>query len=289
MPSSAETWSVARLLSWSAPWLRNKGVEKPRLDAEILLAHVLGVDRVWLVTHSEDEVKAVHLADFREALKRRGSREPVARIVGKAAFFRETYALGPGTLIPRPESEFLVEGALARWKKDGEGLIADVGTGTGCLALSFLKGAPAARALLIDLAQEALSVARINAGTLELSDRGQLVRGDLLSAVGEGSLNAVLANPPYVSGVELAGLDPEVRLFDPTLALDGGPDGYRVHRRLLPQIRLALKPGGFAGVEVGWDQSAMVAALGTGTGLTLEEITKDYAGIERVLWFRRPS
>ncbi|MGE4159186.1 MAG: peptide chain release factor N(5)-glutamine methyltransferase, partial [Planctomycetota bacterium] len=254
MPASAEVWSVARLLEWSTPWLKGRGVESPRLDAEILLAHVLGVDRVWLVTHREDEVKSMHLGEFREALKRRGAREPVARITNRASFFRETYALGPGTLVPRPESEFIVEGALERWQQRAEGCVADVGTGSGCLALSFLKGAPGARALLVDLASEALVVAAANAATLGLSGQCQFLKGDLLTSAREDSLDAVLSNPPYISGVELATLEPEVRLFDPVLALDGGPDGFKVHRRLFPQIFRSLKPGEFAEVEVGWDQ-----------------------------------
>lgn len=262
MPQVDERWTVGRLLIWTAEFLGKKGSESPRLDAEVLLAHVLDWQRVQLYTHFEDEIGGRDRSVYRDLVKRRSEGMPVAYLVGRKEFFSLRLAVGPAVLIPRPDTETLVVEALERLKGRDAPRVVDVGTGSGCLALAIAKGHESARVIAIDLSAEALALARENAKSLGLADRVQFLQGDLLAPVAEaGQFDAIIANPPYIPSAEIASLGPEVRDYEPRLALDGGPDGLRVVDRLIEQAEGLLAPGGDLILEIGSAQEAPVRDL----------------------------
>jgi release factor glutamine methyltransferase len=255
--------------------LAEAGVDSPRLDAELLLAEVLGVDRGGLVVASRDPVAAVVLETYAGLVARRAAREPVAYILGRRDFRRLTLAVDPRVLIPRPETELLVEvglslGFCAR--------VADVGTGSGAVALALKDERPDLNVWGIDLSNGAVAVARDNASRLGL-DASFLV-GDLLSGT-DVAFDAVLANLPYVRDGEV--LPPEITLYEPASALFAGADGLDVIRRLLSMVSgVAL-----VAVEIGFDQGDAVAELVSAAGFSCVERLRDLAGHERVVVGRR--
>ena len=263
MPDPSEDrWTVGRLLTWTRDFLKKKGAESPRLDAEVLLASVLACERVQLYTQYEEEVADGSRAKFRELVKRRAEGVPVAYLVGKKEFYSLSFAVSPAVLIPRPDSEFVVVETLDRLKGIPSPRVVDVGTGSGCLALACAEKHKAARFLAIDISSEALDVARRNAAALGLADRVEFREGDLLAPVaGDGPFDAIVSNPPYIATGDIAGLEPGVALHEPHLALDGGPDGLRVVDRLITEASPMLKVGGHLILEIGSDQEAPVRAL----------------------------
>ncbi len=234
MPAEPDDrWTVGRLLNWTKDFLKKKGSESPRLDAEVLLASVLACERVQLYTRYEDEVAEAPRGAFRDLVKRRADGAPVAYLVGRKEFYSLSFAVSPAVLIPRPDSEFVIVEALAKLKGiDSPGCV-DVGTGSGCLALACVHHHKTARFFAIDLSPEALAIARRNASTLGLESRVAFVEGDLLEPVRAGGpFDLILSNPPYIASAVVATLEPGVRDFEPHLALDGGEDGLRVVDRL---------------------------------------------------------
>ena len=263
MPAETEDrWTVGRLLTWTRDFLKKKGAESPRLDAEVLLASVLACERVRLYTQYEDEVGESDRGKFRDLVKRRSEGVPVAYLVGKKEFYSLALAVSPAVLIPRPDSEFVVVEALNRLKGLASPRVVDVGTGSGCLALAIAHQHKSARLVAIDISPEALAVATGNAARHGLGDRVEFREGDLLAPVaGEGPFDAIVSNPPYIASDAIAGLDPGVALYEPRLALDGGPDGLRVVDRLIAEASPLLKVGGYLLLEIGSDQEAPVRAL----------------------------
>jgi release factor glutamine methyltransferase len=298
MAAPAGQWTIGGLLETASGFLREKGSESPRLDAELLLAETLGVDRIRLYTQYDQPLAAAEVARYRALIARRAAHEPVAYILGRAHFRRLSLEVATDVLIPRPETEELAEAALRLlirrpvWEDPrasgvatggpGRPLVADVGTGSGAIALSLAREA-GVRVLATDTSSEALAVAARNAAALGLEDRVELVVADLLSPVPDGSLHLVVSNPPYVTSGELAGLAPDIRLFEPAAALDAGPDGLDVIRRLLPEAARALRPGGSVLVEVGDKQAAAVEALARQCGFALVAIRRDLCGKERIV------
>jgi len=287
LPPSADPWSVERLLIWCTSFLKDKGIESARLDAEVLLAHVLGQERVFLVMHPEEEVIPLLLTEYKALIKRRAEREPVSSLLEKKAFFREEYTVTQDVLTPRPESEFLVDGALEQLK--GKTRVADVGTGSGCLLISLLKSNKELFGVGVDISDKALSVASRNAEANGVKERASFVRSDQLNSFADNYFDAILSNPPYVCRGDLSKLMPEVKNHDPHLALDGGEDGLDCYRSWLPEIHRALKTGGLVGLEVGIGQHRMVQSLGEGVGLQHKKTVQDYSGIQRTLWFEKSS
>jgi release factor glutamine methyltransferase len=283
LPPSADSWSIKRLLDWCQPFLTAKGIDSAKLDAEVLLAHVLGQERVYLITHSDEEVMPVLLNEFKALIQRRVEREPVSSLLGKKAFFREEYAVTKDVLTPRPESEFLVEGALKRLKD--KSWVADLGTGSGCVLISILKSQPELFGLGIDISSKALKVASQNAESNGVSERSFFVNADQAKVLPTESFDVLVSNPPYVCKGDLEKLMPEVSKHDPHLALDGGDDGLDCYRSWLPEMNRVLRPQGFIGLEVGIGQQQMVKALAEGIGLAHDETVSDYSGIQRTLWF----
>ncbi|MDP8224491.1 MAG: peptide chain release factor N(5)-glutamine methyltransferase [Candidatus Lernaella stagnicola] len=280
-----ETWTVLKLLHWCRDYFAGKGIESARLDAEVLLAKVLGCDRVGLYLRFDQPLEAGELATMREWVRRRGCREPVAHLVGTREFYGLSFLCDARALVPRPETELLVETALALLPETNAALC-EVGTGSGCVAVSLAKQRPAWRVTATEVSPEAADLARENIARLQVEDRVEVCEVSLLDAEA-GGFDAVLSNPPYIASGDLATLMPEVAQYDPALALDGGPDGLDVIRKLVPRAREALKPAGWLVVECGAGQADAVAELFAAGGFDGVERRCDLAGIERVVIGRR--
>lgn len=286
-----DRWTVGRLLNWTSDYLKRRGSESGRLDAEVLLARVLGWQRVQLYTHFDDEVDEAARADFRDLVRRRAEGAPVAYLVGRKEFYSLPLAVGPAVLIPRPDSEFVVVEFLAATKTLDSPRCVDVGTGSGCLALACAHEKRGAVFLATDISSEALEVARGNAAALGLAERVTFREGDLLEPVsGDGPFDLVLSNPPYIPTDVIRTLEVGVRDFEPHRALDGGVDGLRVVERLIDQAVPLLKPGGHLVLEIGTDQEASVRALlAAHSELTVAPTVRDHANHPRVVRATRTS
>jgi release factor glutamine methyltransferase len=284
-----ERWTVLKLLGWTTDFLKRKGAESPRLDAEVLLAKVLDWPRVKLYTHFEDAVGERERAAYRELVRRRAEGAPVAYLVGKKEFYSMPLAVGPAVLIPRPDTETVVVEFLASFKGVESPRVLDVGTGSGAIALACAQQHPTARVIATDLSAEALEMARRNAETLGLADRVEFRQGDLFGPVeGEPPFDAIVSNPPYIPTAEIAGLEPGVRDYEPHLALDGGPDGLDVVRRLVAGAPSRLKPGGHLILEIGTAQESPVRErIAAEPGLELAPTVRDAANHPRVVRARR--
>ena len=278
-----ELWTIGRILKWTEQYFKEKGIESPRLDAEVLLSHILGRERIYLYVHFDEPLEPTELARYREAIKQRVQRVPVAYIIGEKEFMGLTFRVTADTLVPRPDTEILVQAAVERLRARGETpRFADIGTGSGAICLSILHFLPKAQADTVDISPAARAVAEENAAALEVADRVTFHTGDLLAPLAGQCYDAILSNPPYIPDGDIAALAPEVRLKEPRTALAGGKDGLDFYRRLTADAPAHLKDGGFLAVEVGIHQAAPVAAL-TAPAFSHTEILKDYAGIERVV------
>lgn len=277
-----ELWTIGRILKWTEQYFKQKNIESPRLDAEVLLSHILGRERIYLYVHFDEPLEPTELARYREAIKQRVQRVPVAYIIGEKEFMGLTFKVTADTLVPRPDTEILVQAAVERLRARGEApRFADIGTGSGAICLSVLHFLPKAQADTVDISPAARAIAEENAAALEVADRVTFHTGDLLAPLA-GSYDAILSNPPYIPDDDIATLAPEVRLKEPHTALAGGKDGLDFYRRLTAEAPALLKDGGFLALEVGIHQAAPVAALAV-PSFSRTEILKDYAGIERVV------
>jgi release factor glutamine methyltransferase len=264
-----------------------------RQDASVLARWVLGWSQAEWLTRQREEAPEPFLQPFESAIRRRAGREPVAYITGTREFYGRPFRVTPDVLIPRPETELVVEEALAllagrrHARASDAPRIADVGAGSGCLAITLALEAPAAHVLAIDVSEPALRVAWDNAQALGVTERLEIWRGAFLPK-GVPPLDLVVSNPPYIADPDFQSLPADVRAFEPALALEAGPDGLRVIRALLPEAAAALRPGGWLVMEIGAGQADAVRALVDGTpGLTLHHIRPDLQGIPRVVAARR--
>ena len=273
-------WTIAAILTWTKQYFSDKGVENPRLDAEVLLSHVLGKDRMYLYVHFDQPLEKKELAVFREMVKKRALRIPVAYIIGQKEFMGLAFSVSPSVLVPRPETEILVEKALTLAAAKAE--ILDIGTGSGAIIISLLVKLPDARGTGVDLSAEALNVAGENAKQHHVTDRLVLLQSDLLDGVAGQTFDLIVSNPPYISSPAMKVLQAEVRR-EPHMALFGGTDGLDFYRRILRSAGQYLRSQGHLLFEVGIHQAQQVAAVGKENGYKLEEIVRDYAGIERVV------
>ena len=276
------------------------------IDADVLARHALGGwDRGQLLVRQHDACPAGFAAIFEALVRRREQREPTGYITGHREFWGLDIEVRPGVLVPRPETEFLIEETLSRLSPDESGSarlvhqattgllnqprvsIADVGTGSGCIAVAIARWLPAADIIAIDASEEALAVARRNAERHEVAGRVRFLRANLLAGVA-GPFDAVVSNPPYVPAPDLAGLQPEVRDHEPLAALVAGHDGLGVIRRLVPEAAAVLRPGGWLLFEFGFGQVGGVrATVAAEPRLELVEVRADLAGIPRVAVARR--
>lgn len=282
-----EVWTVLRLMKWSGEYLESKGVERGRLDAEHLLAHVLGVKRLQLYLQFDRPLAREELDHFRPLLRRRAEREPLQYILGHAAFRELELAVDRRVLIPRPETEVLVEEVLVWARGAGEGGLTalDIGTGSGAIALSLLVEGPFAKVVAVDVSHDALAVANANAEAVGVADRADFREGSLFAALEPGErFDVVVSNPPYVAEAEAADLEPEVGVWEPHAALFGGPDGLAVIRQLVGGAHDALRDGGLLALEVGAGQAGLVVAAVEGTGAYDDvRVRRDLAGRQRLV------
>lgn len=292
MPQS-EPWTIGRLLEWTIGYLKAQGAESPRLDAEVLLAEVLGCRRIELYTAFAEVPGDTARSAFRELVRRRALGTPVAYLVGRREFYSLSFRVTPDVLIPRPETELLLVRLLdliERYKPRGEPLaIADVGTGSGVIAVCAAKRAANSAVVAIDLSPQALAVAAANAAEHGVAGRIEFVASDLFAAVPEARrFDFVVSNPPYVSTGEMAGLSPDVRDYEPRLALAAGERGTEVIERLVPQAAERLVSGGWLLVEISPRLDADVRQLVAGDGrFELYGTVKDLAGLARVVQARK--
>src|SRR5262245_61679519 len=284
-----QVWTIGALLTWTEQFFAQKGVESPRLDAQVLLAHALGCRRIDLYARSTEEAPEGARTHFRELVKRRVDGCPVAYLVGTKEFYLLPFEVTPAVLIPRPATETLVLAALERLKSISAPRVLDIGTGSGCVAVSVAALAPAARVVAVDVSADALAVARRNAERHAVSDRVTYVESDLFSRLtGQLLFDIIVSNPPYIRTDDLAGLPADVRDHEPRNALDGGADGFAVIDRLLAGAPARLNSGGWLLVEIGADQeAAMLARLRAAPGLSNPEVLPDRDGHARVAVARR--
>lgn len=263
------------------------GIASARLDAELLLAGALGVDRARLRIDCARGVSEEARARYEAALRRREAREPLQRIRGTQEFYSRDFDVRADVLIPRPETEILVEAALALVARARSPRIVDLGTGSGAIAITLALELPGARVVAIDTSEAAVALARENARRHGVEERVDVRRGDWTEPCGDDRFDLVVSNPPYVRRHEIAALEPEVRDFEPRAALDGGVDGLDAYRRLAARVAAVLDPAGAVVLEIGQGQGDTVGELFADEGFTLRGARADLAGIERVLVFSR--
>jgi release factor glutamine methyltransferase len=284
-PKARASWTIMDVLQWTTARFEERAISSPRLDAELLAAHAFGLSRVQLYTQFDRPLSAEELAAFRELVKRRQAGEPVAYLTGHKEFWSLDLVVDRRVLIPRPDTETAVEEALARLTAGEPARVADVGTGSGAIALALASTRPELAVFASDLSEEALAVARANAERLGLAVT--FVQGSLLAPLAPfAPFDLVVANLPYVRAGDLAGLPPEVR-FEPASALDGGGDGLDLVRALVGEASGALRPGGRLVLEIGAGQAAAASEMCRAAGFEDVGIHADLGGIERVVSARR--
>ena len=286
----SETWTIGRLIHWAGGHLAQYQASAPRLSGELLLARVLGCSRVDLYLRFEQPLTPEELAAYKALILRRRAGEPLAYILGRREFYGLDLAVGPGVLVPRPETEHLVEEALKHLQGLPAPRLLDLCTGSGAVALACLAGCADPTAVGVDISPRALDFARANARSLGLEGRIAWLQGDLWDAVAPagGFFEVITANPPYVRLDEWPRLSREVRAFEPELALVGGEDGLDLTRQIIAGAGAFLRPQGWLLIELGAGQAPAARELAAAAGIFAEVCTvKDLAGIERVLCCQR--
>jgi release factor glutamine methyltransferase len=275
---------AADALEWAATRLAAAGVAEARLDAEQLLRHVLGWDAATLIVRSRDALPDGDRAAFERLVAERAARRPLQHLTGEQAFWRHVFRVTPDVLIPRPETELVVEAALEAIRGRERPRLVDVGTGSGCIALSIAAERPDAVVHAVDLSPRALAVARDNARRLGLADRVLFHEGDLMAPLaGEEPFDVIASNPPYVGADELQALAPEVRDHEPRMALTPPGDRASVYRRLAAAAATSLRPDGVLIVEIGAGMEDEVTRAIAEAGLALDRVRTDLQGIPRTL------
>ena len=257
---------------------------EPQRDAALLLCRILGKDRAWMLAHPNVPLASAQILSYEALLARRAKHEPMQYILGEQEFYGLPFSVTPDVLIPRPETEHLVEAALERLPIDQPASIADVGTGSGAIAVTLAHARPLAQIAALDLSQPALQIARANAEALQVSDRVRFLESDLLTAVAGERFDLIVSNPPYVPEGEI--LEPQVRDWEPSAALYAGPDGLSIYERLIPQACQALVPGGWLLLEIGHDQRPAIEAMLAGWRDV--SFIDDLQGIPRVATAKAP-
>ena len=259
---AGDVWTVKRILDWTIPHLKSQGSESPRLDAEILLAHARGCPRIQLYTNYDQPLTDTQRATMRDLVKRRSAAEPVAYLVGHREFFGIDFRVTKDVLIPRPDTETLVVDAIEALKPQTAPRVLDVGTGSGCIAISLAVNCSNAEVTAIDLSQAALDIAQTNAEAHKVASQIRWLCGDLFAPLAPGEkFDLIASNPPYIASAEIETLPADVRLHEPRSALDGGPDGLDVIRRLIATAPQHLAANGKLLIEISGEQAAAVTQL----------------------------
>ena len=276
------TWTVREVLNWTREYFVGGGIVQPRLEAEILLAHSLDVDRLQLYLAPDKPLSPKERERFRGLITRRHSGEPLQQLTGEVSFFGLRFRVDRGALIPRPETEELVDHALRLTPRDRPVRCLDLGTGTGVIAVCLARFLPLAAVTAVDMSTEALELARSNASLHGVDDRVTFVCSDWFERI-DGRFDLVAANPPYVASGELCNLPRDIRCHEPLRALDGGSDGLEALRVLTASVPQFLAENGTVVLEVGYDQAESVARMLEEAGLGSVEIHRDIFGKERFI------
>ena len=284
-----DMFSIRRALLWGAQLLSDAGIENHRLDAEVLLRHVLKMEKEELYVNGDAPISAGQEAKFRELLLRRSRREPAAYVTGHKEFWSLGFLVSPAVLIPRPETELLVEVALhyvGQFASGSPVKVFDIGTGSGIISVCLAKDHTALQIIAVDISPVALDIARLNAQRHGVADRMRFLPGDLFAPVKllPETFDLIVSNPPYIRTGELLMLAPEIREWEPPLALDGGADGIDTYRRIIEEGHKYLAPGGSMVLEIGADMASAVADLFSRCGYYGPAcVHQDYAGKDRVI------
>jgi len=283
--ASADVWTVRRILEWTTGFLKQKGVESPRLEAELLLAHARQCQRIRLYTDIDEELTDAQRVQMRESVQRRAKREPLAYIIGTREFYGRRFEVGPGVLIPRPETETLVDTCLERIPKDQPRTVAEVGFGSGCIAITIARQRPLCKVTATDVSARAMEIASRNVQQLEVSDRVTLLSGDVLEPLlADGAMfDGLISNPPYIRDDERESLAPEVSQHEPAEALFAGTDGLNIVRRIVAGASNILKPGAFIALELDPAQCDAVAKLLKASGFGTTAVRCDLSGNKRIV------
>ncbi len=293
--TSDDTWTIQKLLKWVTEYLTTKGIESPRLSAELLLSHVLGLKRIELYTQFSQSVTAEQLGVLRDLVKRAGQFEPVAYLTGKTEFYSLELNITRDCMIPRPETELLVQRAIEFLRmRFGNQAVCDLCTGSGCIAVAIAKNFADACVFATDISDKALAVAAENVRKHQLAERITLLCGDLfdplIQQLDVNQFDLIVCNPPYVSSAEYDNLDKNVKDYEPRLALHAGDDGLDIYRRLIERIDQFLKPDAALMLEIGYAQGPVVRRLLEETNVFAEvKIEKDYHDNDRIVTARKMS
>lgn len=283
-----EIWTVRKLSLFAAEDFRSRGFDSPRLDAELLLGHALGKTRIEIILEGERPLVPAELDRFRELMRRRRAGEPTAYLLGNREFYGIAFSVDENVLIPRPDTELLVETAIEQTEdRLAEGRAFDLCTGSGCVAIAFSHKRRGWKVTGVDLSAPAVAVAKRNAVNVGLLSGLDFREGDLFAPLDAGDkAHLITANPPYIPSSIIPTLDVGIRQFEPHLALDGGADGLDIARRIITEAPARLLPAGVLALEIGYDQGPIVADLLHAAGFVDVEVRKDYGGHDRVVWGR---
>lgn len=286
-------WTIGKIINWTKQYFESRGIENPRLDAELLLCAVLKCERIKLYVDFEYPLSKEELAVFKDYVQRRGQQEPLAYILGEKAFMRNSFKVTSDTLIPRPETELLVESVLKAVPKlfsdKACPKLLDIGTGSGAIIVSLLDYLPEAKGVGVDISVGALTVARANAEIIGVLDRAGFVRSDLFSRLPQDKLfDVIVSNPPYIPTNVISTLAQDVQK-EPFTALDGGADGLDFYRRIIAEAPVHLDKVGLLALEIGIDEAEAVTAMCREAGFKYVAIRKDYAEIDRMVFAIKAS
>ncbi len=286
--SAEQPWTIGRLLDWTTKYLGEKGSESPRLDTEVLLAHALGCKRIDLYARHTEEAPERERGKFRELVRQRVEGCPVAYLVGRKEFFSLEFEVTRAVLIPRPDTECVVDECLRLAKPMPAPTILDIGTGSGCLAVAVARQHKTAQVTAVDISPAALGVASANAARNRVAERVRFLQGDLFAPLPAGErFDFILSNPPYIPHDDISKLAPGVRDYEPHVALDGGADGFAVFDRLIAEATAHLKPNGYLLIEIGSPQEEPARErIGRYAGYELAKTIHDGSGHPRVLLAR---
>lgn len=290
--STDDLWTVQRILQWTTDYLGGRGVESPRLEAELLLAHARNCRRINLYAEFDVELTDAERSVMRDFVKRRASREPLAYITGHREFYGRDFQVGPGVLVPRPETETLVDVCLERIPENSRSTVCEVGFGSGCVAVTLAKQRAATTIVATDISEAAYEFATLNVAAHKVAPQVELRVGDAFAPLGtefDQSLDGIVSNPPYVRCDELSALAPEVSVHEPGNALVSGQDGLDLIRQLIEQSKRYLKPGGWIALEFDPAQADTVRQLLAAASYSDIKVLKDLSGDDRVAVATAPA
>lgn len=291
--TNTEAWTIQKLLNWVNRYLENKGVDSPRLSAELLLSYVLGLKRIELYTQFDKPVDKTQLDKLHDLVKRAGEHEPIAYLTGKSEFYSLEFDITKDCLIPRPETELLVERAIEFLRtRNGEQLVCDLCTGCGCIAVAIAKNFPNAKITATDISDAALAAAERNVEKHLLTEHIRLLQGDLYEPVipelDRCKFDLIVSNPPYIASPEYKTLDRNVRQYEPKIALDAGADGLDIYRRIIQKAQDFLKDDSLMILEIGYKQGPQVKQLLEETSFfSMVTVQKDYHDNDRIVLARK--